>query len=104
MKAHKDLSQHAAERAGQRAIRRAAVEATLTWGTEIRQPNGRTALFLDEAAVARARVDGHDVSKWQNTALVQADDGEFVTTLKSDDARRLRQHGRRRRPNRRFGG
>ena len=87
-------TRHAIERASQRGICPEAIEATLSYGTEIHQPNGRFALCLDRAAVERARAEGAAISAWVGTTLVVALDGGVVTTLCSRDLRRLRRFGR----------
>ncbi len=89
-------SRHAVERASQRAIRQAAVDATVTWGSEIHQRGGRTALFIDRAAIKRAWKESVDIACWAGTALVVGLDGGAITAIQSDDLRRLRRFGWRR--------
>jgi hypothetical protein len=93
---------HASERAAQRAVRPEAVATALTWGTEFPQPFGRTAYFLDAAAISRAARAGDDVARWANTPVVAGDDGGVITVIRTTDVQRLKQFGQpaRRRPRR----
>ena len=93
---------HATERAAQRAVRPDAVAAAMTWGTEFPQPLGRTAYFVDAAAISRAARAGDDIARWADTAVVAGDDGGVITVIRTTDVQRLKRFGQpaRRRPSR----
>ena len=96
----KSLTRHATERAGQRAVRPDAVAAALTWGTEFDQPLGRTAFYIDAAAIQRAAKAGDDIARWAATAVVAGPDGGIITVIRTQDVQRLKRFGHetRRRP------
>ena len=84
---------HASERSAQRAVRPEAVAAALTWGTEFPQARGRTAYFVDAAAMGRAASAGDDIGRWANTAVVVGGDGSVITMIRTTDVQRLKQFG-----------
>jgi hypothetical protein len=86
-------TKHASERSAQRAVGPEAVAATLTWGTEFPQVRGRTAYFIDAAAVSRAAGAGDDIARWANTAVVIGGDGDVITVIRTMDVQRLKQFG-----------
>jgi hypothetical protein len=85
---------HADLRTAQRAVREPAVQAAVSWGTEYPQGYGRSAYYVDAAAVERARREGIDATRWLRTAVVLGPDGVLITAIRTDDVRRLRTFGR----------
>ena len=87
-------TRHADLRTAQRGVRDPAVEAAVLWGTEFPQGNGRSAFYVDSAALFRARREGVDASRWLKTAVILGPDGVVITAIRTEDVRRLRTFGR----------
>lgn len=85
---------HADLRSAQRAVREPAIHAAVAWGTEYPQGYGRSAYYMDTAAVQRARREGVDASRWLRTAVVLGPDGVVITAIRTEDVRRLRTFAR----------
>lgn len=83
-------SEHASRRMQQRAIPPLAVDAAIGWGRPIRQVEGRTAFFLGEREVSRARKQGEDVRTFEGTAVVVGRDGGLITVLRIERPNRLK--------------
>jgi len=83
-------SRHASDRQQHRAISDAAIVAALQWGRQIRQRLRRTAYFLDNASVKRAKAAGTQLEQYTGTAVIEAIDGVIVTVIRCQDSRKLR--------------
>lgn len=87
-------SDHARSRCAQRSIADKDIDIVMTWGTDVRQHDGRIAYHLGLREAARARSDGFDVPESAlGVAVVVAGDGTIVTAIRSHDRQRLRSHG-----------
>ena len=87
------FTKHASQRAVERSVTPADIQAALDWGTEIPQGRGRVALTVDRRALKRAKNEKVDIGPHAGATVVVADDGAFVTVIRSDDVKRLARFG-----------
>jgi hypothetical protein len=83
------LTEHAAQRAQQRAACMASIEATIAYGAEYRQP-GRSAYYLGRRQVNAALRFGVDLKRFERTAVVVADDGAIITVIRASSTKKIR--------------
>ena len=83
------MTEHAARRSQQRATCEEAIEATISYGMEYRQP-GRTAFYLGWRQVEAALRHGLNLQRFERTVVVLADDGAIVTVIRASHTRRIR--------------
>lgn len=78
-----NLTNHAATRCQQRAIRQDALEAALEFGEPINQRGGYTGFYLSRKAVKAAKEYQVDLSAWTGLFVVLENAGWVVTTFKT---------------------
>ena len=83
------LTLHAEQRSQQRAVSKAHIDAAIAWGRPYYQRQGRVAYFLGRK---EAQLAGAVALK--NTVVVVGPDGVIITTIRTDNPRRLRKVGR----------
>ena len=94
-----EYTDHARIRSQQRAISKNAIYATMDWGDIYRQEKGRTAYYLGDRCVERARTRGVQVDMFRGTLVVLGPDHALVTVGRFESPRKAkgRKHQARKR-------
>ncbi len=83
------LSRHAERRLNGRRLGAAAVTAAMLFGREV-HTRGATVRAIGRKEVARSRLDGIDLQRFEGIQIVCAPDGTVITCYRNRDFRHLR--------------
>ncbi|MFH1532955.1 MAG: hypothetical protein ABIK09_19700 [Pseudomonadota bacterium] len=85
-----NYTDHARIRSQQRAVKQAAILAAMDWGDVYRQDLGRTAYYLGDRCVQRARTRGVRVDMFRWTLVVLGPDHALITVGRFASPRKAR--------------
>lgn len=78
---------HGKVRQANRGVSDEALQAALDYGDEHPQNFSRTAYYISDKAVKRAKKEGRDISEFRKLCVVMSYDGAVITTYKTDAIR-----------------